>query len=122
VAQALLHPYAQPFDLTVLGVGEDGHIASLFPGAAELGAALAADAPGDVFAVNPPATAPPPKVPRLTLGLRRLLWSRQLVLLCAGVAKRRVVEAAMHTQDLARCPVGALFQPGVPPLQLIYLE
>jgi 6-phosphogluconolactonase len=121
-AAAWLDAEARPFDLTVLGVGADGHIASLFPGAAELAAAMAPDAAASVMPMHPTPAAPPPAVPRLTLSLRRLLQSRQLVLLFGGSGKRRVVEAAMRDPDPARLPVGALFQRGAPPLQVIYLE
>jgi 6-phosphogluconolactonase len=112
----------RPFDLMVLGVGIDGHIASLFPGAAELGAAMAENTAANVMVVHPNSNAPPPAVPRLTLSLRRLLWTRQLVLLFGGIAKRRVVEAAIRTPELSRLPVSALFRAGAPPVQVIYLE
>jgi 6-phosphogluconolactonase len=121
-AAARLDALARPFDLTVLGVGADGHIASLFPGAAELAAAMAPAGAASVFVMHPTAAAPPPAVPRLTLGLKRLLWSRRVVLLFGGNAKRQVVEAAMRAPDPARLPVSAVFGTGAPPLQVIYLE
>jgi 6-phosphogluconolactonase len=121
-ADAAVARLARPFDLTVLGVGVDGHIASLFPGAAELGAALAENTAANVLVMHPTTNAPPPAVPRLTLCLRRLLWSRQLVLLFGGSAKRRVVETAMRTPEVSRLPVSGLFRAGAPPVQIIYLE
>jgi 6-phosphogluconolactonase len=121
-ADAAVSALQRALDVTLLGVGADGHIASLFPGAAELPAAMAIDATHSVFVMHPTPAAPPPAVPRLTLGLRRLLWSRQLVLLFGGEAKRRVVESAMRSPDPLRLPVGALFGPGLPPVQVIYLE
>ena len=121
-ARRALAAHAGLLALTLLGVGADGHIASLFPGAPELAAAMAADAPHAVYSVHPTPAAPPPPVPRLTLGLRRLLHTRQVVLLFGGADKRRVVEAARRAPDPLRVPVGALFQAGLPPVQVIYLE
>jgi 6-phosphogluconolactonase len=112
----------RPFDLLLLGMGEDGHIASLFPGAAGLEAAMDPRQPATVLAIEPPAGAPPPALPRLTLSLRRLLWSRRITLLIAGAAKRRLLREAIETPDAQRWPVAALLGPGSPPLDVLWLE
>lgn len=74
----------RPFDAVFLGFGEDGHIASLFPGSPALDAAgtcVAAPAAGIGHA-------------RLSLTLPALLDARRLLLLVAGAAKHRVYAAA----------------------------
>jgi len=77
-----------PLDVVVLGMGEDGHTASLFPAAPGLDHALTSVGP---MAWVRPATAPHA---RLTLTLPVLLAARQLHLSIAGDAKREVYQAA----------------------------
>ncbi len=73
------------FDLVLLGLGEDGHTASLFPGARERGEAD--DAP-DVLAVF---DAPKPPRERVSLGASRLGRSRAVLFVVAGASKRDAV-------------------------------
>jgi len=74
------------FDLVLLGVGEDGHTASLFPGH-DWGEAI--DAP-DVLAVFD-APKPPPE--RVSLSARKLSRAEAVLFLVAGAGKREVVKA-----------------------------
>ncbi len=79
-----------PFDAVVLGMGEDGHFASLFPGAPGLTLALDANAvPGCV-----PMRAPTAPVERISLNLAALRRTRRLFLLVTGESKRALLEAA----------------------------
>ena len=83
-----------PLDVAVLGMGEDGHTASLFPGAAGLAQALHASGP---VAWTRPLNAPHA---RLTLTLPALLATRELVLPLLGPAKLRVYQQArLHADD-----------------------
>lgn len=74
-----------PFDLVLLGLGEDGHTASLFPGG-DWG--IAPDAP-DVLAVFD-APKPPPE--RVSLSAARLTRSQEVLFVVAGAAKRAALQ------------------------------
>lgn len=78
VAAALAGPFRGGLDALLLGLGEDGHIASLFPGRPW------ASAP-DVFPVLD-SPKPPPR--RITLALPLLTTAQAAVLVAAGEAKR----------------------------------
>jgi 6-phosphogluconolactonase len=86
VAYARLTGFVGDFDLVLLGLGEDGHTASLFPGhplGEEEGAA-------DVLAVT---DAPKPPPARVSLSVRRLSRAREVLFLVQGEAKRTAVAA-----------------------------
>lgn len=77
-----------PLDLAILGVGEDGHICSLFPGhralmVEDLRAVAVEDAP-----------KPPPR--RLSLTLRYVLQTKKIWLIAIGPRKLPVLQAAIN--------------------------
>ena len=80
---------ARPFDVVILGMGGDGHTASLFPDAPELEAAMASSE--TVLFMRPPSA----DQLRITLTRAALLDARELLLHVTGAAKRAVLEGAM---------------------------
>jgi 6-phosphogluconolactonase len=107
-ARTMLRRHHDMFDAVVLGMGEDAHTASLFPGAAALPAAMAHDATDDAFLVVPDPLPPEAPFPRITLGLARLLRARTIHLLVTGARKREVLDAARAAHDPVRMPVSAV--------------
>lgn len=93
-----------PLDAVVLGMGEDGHFASLFPGNPHLARELEPDGrPGCVAML-----APAPPVARISLNLPALRQTRRLFLLAAGNAKLEVLMQAAREASATHWPVAAL--------------
>lgn len=84
-----------PFACALLGMGEDGHFASLFPDAENLEDGLDVDSSELSIAVN---TAASPH-PRVSLTLSALSRSDEILLLMFGDRKREVYEAAKQTAN-----------------------
>jgi 6-phosphogluconolactonase len=88
-------PLPWPLDVAVLGMGEDAHTASLFPGAAGFARAIRST---DRLAWVVPDTAPHA---RLTFTLSALLAAHELVLSIAGDTKLTVYRQALQQADEA---------------------
>ena len=104
-----------PFDVVMLGMGEDGHIASLIPGSPVLDHAM--DPAGEALTAESPQGFGSPPVPRITLTLSALLRSRAIFLLIAGEAKRQVIEEAQAGADY---PVGAILSQDRVPVRMLW--
>lgn len=87
-----------PFSAVLLGMGEDAHIASLFPGMPGLAAAL--DPQAEPAAL--PALAPQAPRERLSLNLAMLQRGQWLGLLAFGERKRELIDAVLTDQPSAR--------------------
>jgi 6-phosphogluconolactonase len=107
---------ARPFDVVLLGMGDDGHTASLFPQAPDLAEAL--DPEGDALcrAIRPPSVQPP----RMTLSLRALLDARVVLLLFQGTRKRAAFDAALAEGPIAAMPVRALLRQRRVPVEIYW--
>jgi 6-phosphogluconolactonase len=100
----------RPFDVVVLGMGEDGHTASLFPGATDLAAGLSAAPQPSLIRI----VAPGISEPRLSLRLFVLGEARARFLHIEGEQKRAVLLRALQGTDGMEMPIrGVLALPGV---------
>lgn len=87
---------AAPLDLVLLAIGEDGHVASLFPGSPALASSRL---------VAPVLDAPKPPAERVTLTLVALRAARRVVILATGDAKADAVrKAAAGSVPAGRIP------------------
>lgn len=107
-ANSALEATPAAFDLCLLGMGADGHFASLFPGADNLSEALDLASSESAVAIIPEPMPSAGPHPRISLSLVRLLHSRQIILAISGADKRAMLDRALNENDPDKLPVAAL--------------
>lgn len=106
----------RPFDVVVLGMGDDGHTASLFPGSLALARALDVSVGPGCVAVN--ALAAPHA--RMSLNLAALLDARRIILHIEGDAKWQVYQRARVPGSAAELPVRAILHQKEVPVDVFW--
>lgn len=113
-----LNRVPRPFSALILGMGHDGHTASLFPGASVLHEATRLNSGRSCLAVMPPQA----QHERMTLTLPAILDSRQIVLHIVGQEKKETLRRALaegaaqdmpirHVLRQRYCPVSTFWAP-----------
>jgi 6-phosphogluconolactonase len=115
-AEARLAPLL-PFACVMIGMGADGHIGSLFPGAPELAEGL--DPAGERLCVGVAMSGEKPFVPRISLTLRAFLSARLIVILVSGEEKRTVIDRVL-TDPAYAPPVAALLRQTRVPVRILW--
>ena len=103
---------ARPFDVMLLGMGPDGHFASLFPSMVDEAAMNVKTAPA-IIETGPQGN---PLWPRISMNLPMILQSRLVLLLVKGKVKQQVLNAAQTDRAL---PVHHLITQTVTPVQIV---
>jgi len=106
----------RPFDAVVLGMGDDGHTASLFPGSPNLHSALNPSAAAGCVGMWSPV-APHP---RLSLNVTALLDARRVVVLINGESKWSTYAAACAPGPVADMPVRAVLRQSRTPVAVLW--
>ena len=105
----------QPFDLVWLGMGEDGHVASLFPHM------VAVIRRGPTAIATTPIPLPP-EAPfeRLSLNNAALMATQEIILVVTGQSKRKIIERALAGSDAF--PVSDFLRGNGPPVTIYWSE
>lgn len=111
---AMLEPLL-PLDVVVLGMGPDGHTASLFPHMPGLSEYLSAQTPAVCIAV--PAEGE--RVARLSMTARAIQSARLKMLVFAGEDKRQTLGAAVQAADPLSWPIAAFL---TPPMDIFFTK
>jgi 6-phosphogluconolactonase len=117
-AQALA-PHGR-LDAVLLGMGEDGHICSMFPNSPTLKTLLSPALKPTVLGVPQGRDGLAPSLERLSINLLYLIQARRVVLALTGAAKRDVFEREA-AGDPAIQPIAALIAAKVP-LDVLWTE
>lgn len=103
-----------PFDAVILGMGNDGHTASFFPGGDTLNEALTSDGPA--IAIRAPGAGEP----RVTLVLKRLLMASGLYLHIEGEEKAATLERAAAEGPVEDMPIRSILRQSQTPLTIFW--
>ncbi|WP_448664158.1 6-phosphogluconolactonase [Sphingomonas sp. CJ20] len=104
-ADARLQDFHWPLDLCLLGMGADGHTASIFPGP-DLAEALTGPKERRALGVMPDPLPPEAPVARVTLSLPAIVSARALMIAITGQEKRDVLERAIAEGAGSTLPIG----------------
>ncbi len=111
---AALKNLASPFDAVILGMGNDGHTASFFPGGDTLHEALTSNGPA--IALNAQGAGEP----RVTLTLPVLLNTRSLYLHIEGPEKAAALASALDDGPVEDMPVRAVLRQAQTPVNVYH--
>jgi 6-phosphogluconolactonase len=113
-AEAALATLPRPFAAVLLGMGDDGHTASFFPGGDRLAAALDPHGVRRVETMHAPGAGEP----RITLTLPALLNTDLLAIHIEGAGKEAVLTAACAEGPTTDMPIRAVLRQSRTPYEI----
>ncbi|MDD2357389.1 MAG: 6-phosphogluconolactonase [Thiovulaceae bacterium] len=103
-----------PFDVIVLGMGNDAHTASLFPNNTSLSEAYTTD---EICIAMEPTTAPHT---RMSLTLKAILSSSRIYLHFQGDSKLKVYNEAMSGDDIFAMPIRSILKQHIKKIEVYF--
>ncbi|TQV75063.1 6-phosphogluconolactonase [Aliikangiella marina] len=123
IAEKNISELEQPFDVTLVGMGNDGHFASLFPGTPQIAEALDPETTKKCIGID--ATGCPVAgefTQRISLTLSAILNSKLIIVLITGKEKLQVVQRAKAKLAPFDLPISALFHQNQTPVEVYWAE
>ena len=108
-SEEVLKSFLLPFDIVVLGMGTDGHTASLFPCSEEISTAMDLDN-NDCLVATTPTSAP---YERLGMTAKTIMDAKNVFLHLNGSSKLHTLEKAMELKDVHKMPIYAFLDDGL---------
>lgn len=105
-----------PFDVVILGMGNDGHTASFFPGGSNLATALDPKTPRGIITMEAEGAGEP----RLTFTFSSLQDARLLVLHIEGEGKKDVLAKAEAPGEETEMPIRAMLRRAASPVEIYW--
>ncbi|MGG6896044.1 6-phosphogluconolactonase [Rhizobium sp. BR 315] len=105
-----------PFDVAILGMGNDGHTASFFPGGSNLRTALDPNTPRGIITMEAEGAGEP----RLTFTFSSLQDARLLVLHIEGEGKKDVLAKAEAAGEETEMPIRAMLRRAASPVEIYW--
>ncbi len=116
IATAAVRDIGNPFDVVILGMGNDGHTASFFPDGDNLARALDPATPRGVMTMEAQGAGEP----RLTFTFSSLRDARLLVLHIEGDGKKAVLEKAEQAGPETDMPIRAVLRRAASPVEIYW--